>query len=326
MVSWQGKAFKPLLHRVMRARLERCRTIDEMRRVIEGIDRLGSFINQPPDIQLNPFAIGDLPCSWVERPGCQQLGVLLYFPGGGFCFRSPMAHNAVLARLSSQSGLRGLMVNYPLAPEQPFPAAVNACLLAYRWLLAHGFPPSAIALGGDSAGANLVLTTLMQLRDAGEPQPAAAVLLSPAVDMVMTGATVFERHDSDPFFAIATLLLLRNNYIGHHNPWQPLISPLVGELHQLAPLMIHVGEDEVLLDDAVRLAAKVESSGGKASLTAWPGMPHVFPIFNQLPEAQQALAACGRFLRSHITPLRQPPLAAGKGAVASRDDQPLAVK
>lgn len=303
MVSWQGKAFRPILHRVMRSRLDRCRDIDAMREVIEGIDRLGAYINQPPDIQLTHFTIGDTPCNWVERPGCAGHGVLLYFPGGGFCFRSPLVHNAILARLSSQTGLRGLMVNYPLAPECPYPAAVQSCLTSYRWLLAHGVPAKAIALAGDSAGANLVLTTLLQLRDSGEPLPAAAVLYSPATDMVMTGATVFERHTSDPFFSIPTLLLLRNSYIAHHSPCLPLISPLLADVRGLPPLMIHVGEDEVLLDDSLRLAAKVQAAAGEVQLQVWEGMPHVFPIFNQLPEAQQAVAASASFIRELIQPM-----------------------
>ncbi|GAA5218061.1 alpha/beta hydrolase [Corallincola platygyrae] len=306
MASWQSKAFNQLLVRVMRNRLERCDNVFDMRKVIDGIDRLGSFINHPSDLFSIPFKAGSLPCEWVEMPNCQRDGVILYFHGGGFCFKSPLVHNAVLARLTEQTGLRGMMVDYPLAPEHPYPCALEACLASYRWLLAHGVPPQSIVMAGDSAGGNLALSSLVKLREDNQPLPAAVVLFSPSVDMALTGESAFAKRNIDPFFALPTLLLMRNSYLNGHSPCDPNISPLYADLHGLPPMMVHVGSDEVLLDDSIRLADKVKEQGGKAHLNIWEGMPHVFPIFHQLPEAQQAISQCGAFILEQIARLESP--------------------
>jgi acetyl esterase/lipase len=306
MASWQSKAFNQLLFRVMRNRLERCESIFDMRKVIEGMDRLGSFINHPSDLFTIPFKAGSLKCEWIEMPNCQRDGVILFFHGGGFCFKSPLVHNAVLARLSEQTGLRGMMVDYPLAPEHPYPCAQEACLAAYRWLLAHGVPPSSIVFAGDSAGGNLAISCMMQLRDDNQPQPAAALLFSPSVDLALTGESAFENRNIDPFFALPTLLLMRNSYLSGSSPCDPKLSPIYGDLSGLAPMMIHVGTEEVLLDDSKRLAEMVLAAGGDARLTIWEGMPHVFPLFNQLPEAQQAIQQCGQFVVEKVSRLQQP--------------------
>ncbi|RCU52868.1 MULTISPECIES: alpha/beta hydrolase [Corallincola] len=306
MASWQSKAFNQLLFRVMRNRLERCDNVFDMRKVIDGMDRLGSFINHPSDMFTIPFKAGSLKCEWIEMPDCRRDGVILFFHGGGFCFKSPLVHNAVLARLSEQTGLRGMMVDYPLAPEHPFPCAQEACLAGYRWLLAHGVPAASIIMAGDSAGGNLVLSCLMKLKQDRQPLPAAAVLFSPSVDLAMTGESSFAKRNVDPFFALPTLLLMRNSYLNTHCPCDPLVSPLYGDLSGLPPMMIHVGSEEVLLDDSVRLAEKVKAAGGEVNLSIWEGMPHVFPIFHQLPEAQQAIQQCGQFVVDKIERLAEP--------------------
>ncbi|MBY6018920.1 alpha/beta hydrolase [Ferrimonas balearica] len=299
MPSWRALALNKLLYRAMRSRFARCNDVHALRATISGLDKLGNYILPPSGLDSVADQLGGVPCDWVLTGRSVSEKVILYFHGGGFCLRSPGVHGALLGRLAEATNARGLMVDYRLAPEFPYPAAVNDCLSVYQTLLEQGMVPGQLILAGDSAGGNLVLTTMMQAREQGLPQPAAAILLSPATDMALNGESAFLLREQDPFFDLGALLLMRNCYLNGHMPCDPLVSPCYGDLHDLAPMMIHVGALEMLQDDSVRLAAQVRRHGGVVDLTIWPGLAHVFPLFYQLPEAREAISRIADFIVHH---------------------------
>jgi acetyl esterase/lipase len=187
-------------------------------------------------------------------------------------------------------------VDYRLAPEHPFPAALEDIQTAYRWLLQNGIPPRKIVVAGDSAGGNLALVLLLALREAGDPLPAAAVCLSPVTDL--TGAVESRRTKAavDPILRSGTSDMV-SSYVGKHDPRQPLLSPLYADLHGLPPILLHVGEDEILLDDSTRLAEHARAAGVNATVVVWSHMWHVFQAFAPLlPEARQSIEQMGQFV------------------------------
>jgi acetyl esterase/lipase len=205
----------------------------------------------------------------------------------------------MVAHICQAAASRALAVDYRLAPENPFPAALDDCLAAYRWLLKQNVAPQDIVIAGDSAGGNLVLTTLMSLRDAGDPLPAAAVCISPITDLKGTGESFWTK--KDPMVTAKSFVRAYRHYAGNQDVCSPLLSPLYGNLHKLPALLIHVGGDEILLSDATRLADKAHAAGVDVNLVIWPKMWHVWHLFApHLPEAQQAITAIGVFIQEHI--------------------------
>jgi acetyl esterase/lipase len=259
----------------------------------------------PRDVVVEPVQAGDVPAEWLIPPAASTRGVILYVHGGAWTLGWTGIHRRLAAHLARAARRRVLAVDYRLAPEHPFPAALDDCLTAYRWLLARGNEPGEIAIAGDSAGGNLTLTTLMSLRDAGETLPAAAVCLGAATDLEGTGASF--RTIRDPVVTPEFVLGMRRLYIGGHDVRSPLISPLHGDLSGLPPLLIHAGGGEMLLSDSERLAAKARAAGVDVTLRIWPGMWHVWHLFVPfLPEAREAVEDVGAFVRRH------PRLAGGK--------------
>ncbi|MEJ2766082.1 alpha/beta hydrolase [Photobacterium sp. MCCC 1A19761] len=280
----------------MRQRLANCHSTEEMRDLILSIDNYGAFISSPSGMEVIPTRFADVSCDWVNMPHSNGKHIILYFHGGGFCFHSPKIHNAFLARLANATKSRGLMVNYRLAPENPYPAAPDDCFAVYRALLHKGYLPHQIILAGDSAGGNLAMTTMLRVRESNLPMPAGAILMSPVSDMAVTGESAFKKCKDDPFFDLSTLLLMRNNYIGSQNPCDPDISPYYAELHSLAPVFITAGTEELLMDDALRLAEKVADAGCDATINIVKGVPHVYPLFYQLSEARDAIKLMAEFV------------------------------
>jgi acetyl esterase/lipase len=221
--------------------------------------------------------------------------------GGGYVICSPNTHRELVAELAKAAGCRALLLDYRLAPEFPFPAAVDDSISAYRWLLAQGFRADHIAVAGDSAGGGLVVATLVAIRYYGLPQPAAAASLSPWADLACTGGTLDTKAQEDPIVSRPLLQQLAQMYLAGADPTAPLASPLYADLAGLAPLLIQVGTAETLLDDARRLADKIRSQGGQVELQEWEGMPHVWHFFvSFLAEAKDALAQVGSFFRERM--------------------------
>ena len=258
----------------------------------------------PEGVVTRVTTLGGRPALEFE-PAAPRPGRLLYLHGGGYVVGSPDTHAGLVGEVARRAGLRTTSVDYRLAPEHPFPAAVEDGLAAYRELLASGTDPWDLVVAGDSAGGGLVLATLLAARDAGLPQPAAAVVFSPWVDLTVSGESIRTKKDADPLFIEADIRAYVDLYLGTADPAQPLASPLFADLSGLPPLLVQVGSNELLLDDAVRLAGRAGTDGVDVTLEIGAGLPHVFQHhYGRLDEADAALDRAARFLTAGLEAAR----------------------
>ena len=271
-------------------------TLEERR---QGMEAMMAANPLPDDIKTEPVDAGGVRAEWVSAPGADPASATLYVHGGGYVLGSINTHREFAGRLSRESGARVLNVDYRLAPEHPFPAAVDDATAAYRWMLKQGITPERAAIGGDSAGGGLTVATLVALRDAGDPLPAAAICLSPWVDLEGTGNSMTEKASVDPMVQQAGLLEMAAAYLGGADPKTPLAAPLHADLLGLPPMLIQVGTAETLLDDARRLADRAKQAGVDVTLEPWEDMVHVWQIF-RVPEADQATSRLGEFLKQRL--------------------------
>jgi monoterpene epsilon-lactone hydrolase len=271
-------------------------SIPERRRLMEAAQ---AQLPMPEDVIAQNVGVADRPARWLAVPESRVDRILLYLHGGGYVLGSLDTHAVLMARLARACRCRVLGLDYRLAPEHPFPAALEDAVAAYRALLELGESAARIVLAGDSAGGGLALATLLALRDAGVPLPAGAVLLSPWADLTASGASISSRAAADPMLDLPFLNDSANAYRGAADPQHPHVSPYFGALERLPPLLIQVGDCEVLLDDSTRLAAAVREAGGSATLEVWEGAFHVFQAFPQLPESVDALDRIGKFFDRH---------------------------
>lgn len=274
---------------------------DTIQQIREKFD--GSMLHLPvlAGAQIEPFSARGVTGDWVSMPLVAADRVLLYLHGGAFIVGSARTHRDLAARLSQAAGVRVLVPNYRLAPENPYPAAIEDATAVYGWLLEQGYKPEHIAICGDSAGGNLAVVTLLALREAGVALPAAAILLSPWTDLTLSGESVTTRAEVDPMIKLGEAGEQIAGYVGQHDPANPLISPIFADLHGLPPLLIHVGNDEVVLDDSVRLAERAQAAGTAVTLKVWEGMWHVFQALAvMLPEGRDSIAELGAFVKLHV--------------------------
>ncbi len=259
----------------------------------------------PGDVRVEEVSAGGVPAHWLTAPGADAGRVLLFLHGGGYQLGSLRSDGELAARLGRASGMRVLFPEYRLAPEHPFPAAVDDALAAWRWLRAQGLPASALAVAGDSAGGGLAVALLTAVRDAGGPLPAAAVLMSPTVDLTSSGASMRERAGQDLISTPELLRQLAADYLAGADPKTPLASPLFASLAGLPPLLIQAGTADLLLSDAQRLAAKADAAGVDVTLQTRAGLPHVYQLTLGTPEAAEATEQIGAFLRARtgVVPL-----------------------
>jgi epsilon-lactone hydrolase len=244
---------------------------------------------------------GGVDGEWIVPADAPGDKAILYFHGGGFRLGSVASHRDLNARIAEASGCRVLAINYRLAPEHRFPAALEDALTAYAWMRAQGLRPEDIVFAGDSAGGNLVLTTMLGLRNRCEPLPAAGVLMSPWTDLAATGDSYQSRANADPIHQRSTILALAKDYLGEGgDSYHALASPLYADLSGLPPLLIQAGDRETVRDDATVLAEKAKAAGVEVELKVWDGMIHVFQMFPEIPQAQEAIAAIAAFLRRHL--------------------------
>jgi monoterpene epsilon-lactone hydrolase len=224
---------------------------------------------------------------------------VLYLHGGGYVIGSPRSHRHLAAAIASAAAASALLLDYRLAPEHPYPAAVDDATAAYRWLLDQAIAPEHVVIAGDSAGGGLTVATLLALRDARVPLPAGGVCISPWVDLTCGGGSYRTKAGVDPIVGQAGVAEMAKAYLGNVSPRTPLASPLFADLDGLPPLLIHVGSDEVLLDDAVQLAARAKAAGVETTIEVWERMIHVWHWFlPMLDEAHAAVEAIGRFTRA----------------------------
>jgi monoterpene epsilon-lactone hydrolase len=236
---------------------------------------------------------------------------ILYLHGGGYYFCSPRSHRSLVFGLATRSRAPAFSLDYRLAPEARFPAALDDALAAYRQLLADGTPAQSIVISGDSAGGGLALATLVALRDAGDPLPAGGLLFSPWTDLGASGASIRTNDGVDPMFSGPAIGRAAKLYLGDTPATHPYASPVYADLHGLPPLFIQAGSTEVLLDDARRVAETARSAGVSVELQIWPNMPHVWQIFTPfIPEARRALDGAAGFVRQVTSPRSSQPSSA----------------
>ncbi len=241
---------------------------------------------------------GGVPCEWIIPQNERTQRALIYLHGGGFVLGQTPLHLQMAAVVAQRMRLRMLMVDYRLAPEQPFPAALEDCEAAYRWLLGQGFSAQQIGVAGDSAGGNLTLTLLMKLRDSGGPLPAAAACLSPVADL--TNKSSPGNGFKDPLLPRKAVRFYTASYVGNSDARDPLISPVFGNWRGLPPLLVHAGEDEMLREDAARIESLAKAAGVEVRLEVYPRMWHVWQLNLALPQARQSLDDIAQFLGSRI--------------------------
>lgn len=265
------------------------------------IDSLGAVLPIPPDVEVTRLDAGEVAVLRVTAPGAASDQAVLYLHGGAYVAGSFASHGGLAAALSRASGAAVYFVEYRLAPEHVFPAALDDALAAYRWLLRHGLAPHRTALAGDSAGGGLAVATLLTLRDAGDPLPAAAVGFSPWTDLKLTGESIVTKAAEDPVVTPEAARLGAALYAGATALDHPHVSPFYADLTGLPPLLVLVGHREIMLDDARRFTVRARDHKVAITIQEWPGMIHVWPMYSSMvPEGYRALDASGAFLRAHV--------------------------
>ncbi len=260
--------------------------------------RLGK---QPEGVSFEPVTDSPVYAEWVIPEGCPQDRMVLYFHGGGFVMGSAVSHRGIVSGFTKRLGIKALTFDYRLAPEHPAPAAAQDGAAMYRYVLKLGYQPSRIIFAGDSAGGGIALSTLLLLKDEGDPMPGACALFSPCTDMTLSGESQVTRLKADPCTPKGANETYLGYYVGDGDPRHPYASPLFGELSGLPPMIIQVGDDETLRDDSTRFAKRAQEEGVLVKLHVWEGMFHCFPLLAPMfREATQALDESCEFLRKYI--------------------------
>lgn len=253
------------------------------------------------DFTFTPGELGGVKVLEATYPGADNDAVLMYLHGGAFIAGSAHGYRGLAAELARAGGISLVSVDYRLAPEEPFPAALDDCVNVWRALLARGVSADKIIIAGDSAGGGLALSTLLALRDAGEAQPAAAILLSPWANLTGDSSTYRTKADEDPSLTEHGLLTAALHYMAGNPVNIPFASPVLATLNNLPPLLVQVGSAEILLEDSIRIAANAGNNGTAVRLDIWPSLPHVFPAFSFMLEAGKlALADAGTFIKQSL--------------------------
>ena len=273
-------------------------TVAEMR---ARIAEVGERFPAPAEADVTSVTVAGRPAEWVAAPGVDTGRAVLYLHGGGYVIGSCDSHRNLAYNIAAASKARVLLLDYRLAPESPFPAAVEDAVGAYCWLLDEGFAPGRLSIAGDSAGGGLTVAALVALRYRGQPMPAAGLCLSPWVDMEGVGASMAAKEDEDPMLNHEALLWFSERYLGGADARAPLAAPIYADLRGLPPLLVQVGTAEVLLDDSLRLAERARAAGVDVSLDVAHDMMHVWHLFEPvLDEAGEAIARAGAFLRGRM--------------------------
>lgn len=310
MPSLRARLVNSFLRLSVRRRWRPGLGIAEIRARVARTDAL--LARRPPDIAIEATTAGGVPAEWIGDARLAERGIVLYLHGGAWCLHLPNTYRKLMAQLSQLTGMRILLPDYRLAPEHPFPAGIDDCLAVYRWLVEQGHALRPLALAGDSAGGSLTLVTLMRAREAGLPMPRCAALLSPSTDLTMSGPSARYNAKADPMFSPAAVDLLQDLYCPGADRANPTISPLFGRWQGLPPLLFHAGSTEMLLDDSVRAHDRARQAGVDAGIEVFVGMPHVFQVFELIPESRPALTAIAEFIVARTTraAIQAPPVEA----------------
>ncbi len=276
-------------------------------RLRETFESLAARARTAAGIRVKYVDIAGVECDWLVPNGCQDAPVLLYLHGGAYVSGSSKTHRSMVSHIAVAAGMRALLPNYRLAPENPYPAGLNDCVKVYLELLNEGMDPANVAIAGDSAGGGMTMAVLLSLRDAGAPLPKSVVLLSPWLDLTGRGESVQSRADHDPLFEGKDMPRAASHYAPAEELENPLISPVYADVHGLPPTLIQVGDHEILLSDSTRIAEKMTAQDVKVTLQVWPDMWHVFQFFvGRMPEAERAIGDIASYLRARFVGEDQP--------------------
>ena len=266
------------------------------------LDEVGAVWPVADDVEFTAVDVNGVPGEYSVVPGSDPSRVLMFFHGGGYCSGSIQSHRRLITEVGRAARIRTLAVGYRLAPEYPFPAAYDDALTAWRFLRNQGIAAAHIAIGGDSAGAGLTFGLIGRLRDAHEELPACAWLISPWTDLTMSGSTLASKAAVDPLIHKEYLKELADTYLpAGVDRKDPRVSSLYADLRNFPPMLIQIGSDETLLDDASRLTTRAGAADVAVTLEIWPHMIHAWPLWNaHLEEGRRALANAGAFIRAHL--------------------------
>lgn len=276
----------------------RATEIPQMRR---DYDARGLGFGLPADVVVEPVLANGVKAEWTSTPGADASKAILFLHGGGYVIGSLDSHRHLVAECGRTAGTRTLAIDYRMAPEHPFPAAVEDTVAAYRYLLSSGIAAHDIAIAGDSAGGGLVVGGMLAIRDAGLPLPGCAWCMSPWVDMEANGQSFDDRAETDPTVQRATIRFMAESYLAGADLRSPTAAPIYGALRGLPPMLIQVGACETLLDDSLMLARAAGIADVPVDLQIWPEMIHVWHTYHTVLQAgKRAIAAGGAFVKSHL--------------------------
>lgn len=273
-------------------------TFDDMRRIFDDWLELVAI---PPETRFEAVDCDGVPCIWADAANADPQRVVVHLHSGGCILGSAHAYRAFGGYLSGATGCRVLLVDYRLAPENPYPAGMNDGITALQWVLSKGYDPAKVALCGDSGGGGLVLSGLQAMRDRGMTLPCCVIAISPVTDFARTGASYKENAATDPLVTDDLMAALGATYCGEMDPLDPGLSPLYGDWTRLPPLLVLAGEIEMLRDDGKMAAEAARKQGADATYFEGEGMAHIWTLFaDRLPEAREGLAVIGDFVRRHM--------------------------
>jgi len=267
----------------------------------DTFEKLGARTRPALGTRIRHATIAGVECDWVVPKDCDESRVLLFLHGGAYVMGSSRTHRTMVSHIARAAGVRALLPNYRLAPEDPFPAGLEDCLAVYRQLLDSETAAEKLVIAGDSAGGGMTMAALLSLRDAGDPMPAGCCLLSPWLDLAADGESTVTRAALDPWFKVADMSKTAAHYCLKGQIRDPLVSPLYGEFGGLPPTLIQVGDHEILLSDSTRASEKMTAAGTEVTLQVWPDMWHVFQFFvGKMPESKRAIRDIGTFLKQQL--------------------------
>jgi acetyl esterase/lipase len=300
MQSIRAKVVKGLIRKVVKGYVAKAAPGLEQRKMLDSVSKL----NIPAElIKVEPVILGGeagaVKAAWVRHGKASREKVIIHFHGGGYTSGSIESHKSLAFEISKESQASVLLPEYRLAPEYPFPAALDDAVTVYKAILEQGIKPGNIIISGDSAGGGLALATVLSLRKSRIPLPSGIICLSPWTDLTCSGGTYISKLEADPFLVPEVLVKSSALYCGKNKSSNPFISPLFSDMHDFPPMLIHVGSEEILLDDSLRLAKEAKKAGVKVTIKVWPGMWHVWHIFG-VPESSEALKAIGKFARKYL--------------------------
>lgn len=268
----------------------------------QRLDRLGGMVRVASGVNVETAEVTGLRAEWLRPRQATPGKVLLYLHGGAYVLGSCQSHRHMVSYLARESHVDALLPEYRLAPEHPFPAAVDDAVAVFRWLISQGYGADDIVVSGDSAGGGLAVAMMLALRDTGGPMPKAAFLLSPWLDLSASGETIETRKEQDPWFNPKDMPTVAKFYCADDEVRHPLVSPVYAQMHGLPTTHVQVGNDEILLSDATRLVEGIVASGGNAEIEVFDKLWHVFQAFHLvMPEARDAVVSLGERIRVTVT-------------------------